>query len=443
MRPIPSYRQIWEVAYPIILSLIAQNVVNVTDTAFLGRLGEIPLGASAIGGLFYVSMFMLGFGFATGVQILVGRFNGRGTYANIGQVVIQGFYSLLLFAFLLIAVYHLAGEWLINLTLKSEYIHQATSDFLRYRIWGLIPAFINVNFRAFYVGITRTRILSLASFLMAALNVVLDYALIFGHWGLPALGIGGAAIASVMAETSSALFFLIYTYLTCDHHKYGLRLDFKLQLSVTRQTLNLSVWVMLQNFVSLAGWLAFFMMVEKTGEINLAASNVIRSLYLVMMIPIWGFSTAVNTLVSNSMGANGDKYVTAIIGKVALMSTVLLLMVSLLTLTIPVPMLRIYTPDPLIIAAARPVMYLISGVLPLFSISIMLFSGVTGTANTRINMLIEFTAIFLYLLATYFLAIAWKKPLILIWSVEYLYFIILGGLSLLYLYSGHWKKVNI
>lgn len=443
MKPIPSYRQIWEVAYPIILSLIAQNVVNVTDTAFLGRLGEIPLGASAIGGLFYVSLFMLGFGFATGIQILVGRHNGRGTYSRIGQVVIQGFHALLLFALFLIAFYHVAGKWLINLTLKSDFINQATSDFLTYRIWGLIPAFINVNFRAFYVGITRTRILSLASFLMAGLNVVLDYALIFGHWGLPALGISGAAIASVIAETTSALFFIIFTYLKCDHRKYKLVPNIRPQFSVIRQTLDLSVWVMLQNFVSLAGWLAFFMMIEKTGEINLAASNVIRSLYLVMMIPIWGFSTAVNTLVSNSMGAYGDRYVTAIIGKVAFMSTLLLLFVSLLTLTIPVPMLRIYTPDPVIIEAARPVMYLISGVLPLFSVSITLFSGVTGTANTRISMLIEFSAILLYLLATYFLAIEWQKSLTAIWSVEYLYFIILGGLSLIYLRSGHWKKVNI
>lgn len=106
-------------------------------------------------------------------------------------------------------------------------------------------------------------------------------------------------------------------------------------------------------------------------------------------------------------------------------------------------MLRIYTPDPEIIKAARPVMYLISGVLPLFSISIMLFNGVTGTANTRISMLIEFSAIVIYLWAAYCLAIVWEKSLTIIWSVEYLYFIVLGGLSLIYLRSGHWKKIKI
>ena len=72
-----TYNNIWQISYPIILSLVAQNVVNVTDTAFLGRVGEVELGASAIGGLFYISIFMLGFGFGTGAQILIARRNGE------------------------------------------------------------------------------------------------------------------------------------------------------------------------------------------------------------------------------------------------------------------------------------------------------------------------------------------------------------------------------
>lgn len=355
----------------------------------------------------------------------------------------QGFFALLTFALILITFYQLTGIQIIQYTVKSKSVSQATTEFLQYRIWGLIPAFINVNFRAFLVGITRTRVLSLASFLMAGLNVILDYTLIFGHWGLPALGIGGAAIASVISESASTLFFIIFILLHCDYTKYGLKLFIKPQWQMIRSTLSLSVWVMLQNFLSLAGWLVFFMIVEKTGEINLAASNVIRSLYLVMMIPIWALSTAVNTLVSNSMGAHGPRYVTRIIKKVAFMCTVVLSPVSLLAMLFPVSFLQFYTPDPTIIEAAHPVMYLISGVLPLFSISIILFSGVTGTANTQISMIIEFSAIFLYLLATYLLAIVWKQSLFAIWTVEYLYFIILGGLSWLYLQSGHWKKINI
>ena len=77
MEKLPSNKYIWEISYPIILGMLAQNVINVTDTAFLGRVGEVELGASAIGGLFYVVIFMLGLGFGTGAQILMARRNGE------------------------------------------------------------------------------------------------------------------------------------------------------------------------------------------------------------------------------------------------------------------------------------------------------------------------------------------------------------------------------
>ncbi len=79
-------RNIWDVSYPIFLSLLAQNVINVTDTAFLGRVGEVELGASAMGGLYYICAFTIAFGFSTGSQIVIGRRNGEGRYDQIGPV---------------------------------------------------------------------------------------------------------------------------------------------------------------------------------------------------------------------------------------------------------------------------------------------------------------------------------------------------------------------
>ncbi|MFA5418055.1 MAG: MATE family efflux transporter, partial [Bacteroidales bacterium] len=71
MKTVISYNRIWQVAYPIILGSIAQNLIVFTDTAFLGRVGDIALGASALGGLFYLAVVMLGFGFGTGIQIII------------------------------------------------------------------------------------------------------------------------------------------------------------------------------------------------------------------------------------------------------------------------------------------------------------------------------------------------------------------------------------
>lgn len=98
-------RKIWNVSYPIFLSLLAQNVINVTDTAFLGRVGEVELGASAMGGLYYICAFTIAFGFSTGSQIVIGRRNGEGRYGQIGPVMIQGVFFLLSLAAILFSFF--------------------------------------------------------------------------------------------------------------------------------------------------------------------------------------------------------------------------------------------------------------------------------------------------------------------------------------------------
>ena len=75
-------KEIWNVSYPIFLGLLAQNIINVTDTAFLGRVGEVELGASAMGGLFYICVFTIAFGFSVGSQILIARRNGELRYKD-------------------------------------------------------------------------------------------------------------------------------------------------------------------------------------------------------------------------------------------------------------------------------------------------------------------------------------------------------------------------
>ena len=79
-----SYKQIWFIAYPILISLVMEQLIGMTDTAFMGRVGEVELGASAIAGVYYMTFYMIAFGFSLGAQIIMGRRNGEGNYAKIG-----------------------------------------------------------------------------------------------------------------------------------------------------------------------------------------------------------------------------------------------------------------------------------------------------------------------------------------------------------------------
>lgn len=83
-----SYKRILAIALPILVSVLMEQLIGMTDTAYLGRVGEVELGAAALGGIAYTVVFMLGLGFSIGVQIIIGRRNGEGAYTTIGSVFI-------------------------------------------------------------------------------------------------------------------------------------------------------------------------------------------------------------------------------------------------------------------------------------------------------------------------------------------------------------------
>lgn len=439
----PKYRDIWRVSYPIFLSLLAQNLIVVVDTAFLGRVGEVELGAAAIGGLFYVSLYIIGFGFGVGVQILVGRRNGEGRPDLIGSILDHAFYFMLVLAAVLLLFSRFFSASLLGNILQSKAVFEASKEYLDVRIWGLFFAFINITFRAFYIGIIRTRLLIFSALIMAVVNITFDYLLIFGHGGFPVMGIRGAALASVMAEFASAVFFTGMTLLTRKHRLYRLFRFLSPSLHQIGSILRVAVFMMLQVFLSVAGWFAFFLIIERTGERALAVSNIIRSLYMILTIPIWSLGAATNSLVSNTIGAGRSADVIPVIRMIAGISLLSMLAVITASLLFTNDILSLYSEDLGLIRDSRAPFHVILGVMVIFSVAIVLFNGVAGTANTHIALFIETLAIILYLFLAWILAVRFDQPVSIIWSSEYLYFTLLGVLSLAYLRRGKWKERRI
>lgn len=436
-------KQIWSVSYPILLSLLAQNVINVTDTAFLGRVSEVALGASAMGGLFYICIFTIAFGFSTGSQIVIARRNGEGRYTDVGPVMIQGVLFLLALAVILFGFSRAFGGDIMHLLVSSPTIFDATMEFLDWRVFGFFFSFINVMFRALYIGITRTKVLTINAVVMALVNVVLDYALIFGHFGLPAMGIKGAAIASVIAEASSILFFLIYTYATVDLKKYGLNHLRSFDLSLLMRILSISCFTMLQYFLAMATWFLFFVAVERLGQRQLAIANIVRSIYIVMLIPVNSLSTTANSLVSNAIGAGGIDQVTKLIGKIARFSFIIMLILVGFAALFPHAMLSIYTNDTALIAESVPSLYVICIAMLIASVANVVFNGVSGTGNTQAALMLETITIVFYGSYIIFIGIWLKAPVEWCFTIEILYYAMLLLTSYIYFKKAKWQNKKI
>ena len=443
MQLVPSYKKIWQISFPIFLSMLAQNIIIVIDTAFLGRVGETELGASAIGGLFYLCLFIIGFGFGIGSQIIIGRRNGEGNFKNIGELFDHSFLFLILLAVLFFSITKFTYANILERVLHSPDIFQAGKDYIDIRLWGILFAYINTAFRAFYIGITKTKFISYSAAIMALVNIVLDYVLIFGLYGFPEMGIKGAALASVIAEGASVVFFVIITFRKVDLDKYLLFRFSPIRWQTIKSILNVAVFIMLQYFISVLSWFSFFLIIEQTGERPIAVSNIIRSLYMILTIPIWGLGAATNTIVSNMMGENKIDAIIPTIIRITKISFFSILGVIAVTYLFAYEMISFYTNNASLTNDTMGPLYVILGVLVVFSISIIIFNGVAGTANTQISLVIEIIAILIYLALAWYFAIYLKLATKYIWSAEYAYFIILGLLSVLYFRKGTWMKKEI
>ncbi|WP_304330665.1 MATE family efflux transporter [Phocaeicola plebeius] len=436
-------KEIWRVTYPIFLGLLAQNVINVTDTAFLGRVGEVALGAAAMGGLLYICVYTIAFGFSVGSQILIARRNGEGNYRAVGPIMWQGTaFSFGMAVCLLILMYFSAAP-LIRLLITSDSIYGATYEFFTWRIWGFLFAFVNVMFRGLYIGITRTKVLTMNAVVMALVNVVLDYALVFGELGLPEMGVRGAALASVIAEASSLLFFLLYTYYKVDLKKYGLNRFGQFDLSMVLRILRISCFTMVQYFLAMAIWFVFFMALERLGQRQLAVANIVRSVYVVLLIPVQALSTTANTLVSNLIGAGGSSGVVTLLHKISRMSFLIMVVCVGLCVAFPGSILSVYTNEEALLLESVSALYVVCGAMLIASLANVYFNGISGTGNTQAALVLEVFVQVFYALYIIVVGMVIQAPVDVCFTTEVIYYVLMLGSSLIYLKKAKWQNKKI
>lgn len=414
-----------------------------TDTAFLGRVGEVALGAAAMGGLLYICVYTIAFGFSVGSQILIARRNGEGNYRAVGPIMWQGTaFSFGMAVCLLILMYFSAAP-LIRLLITSDSIYGATYEFFTWRIWGFLFAFVNVMFRGLYIGITRTKVLTMNAVVMALVNVVLDYALVFGELGLPEMGVRGAALASVIAEASSLIFFLLYTYYKVDLKKYGLNRFGQFDLSMVLRILRISCFTMVQYFLAMAIWFVFFMALERLGQRQLAVANIVRSVYVVLLIPVQALSTTANTLVSNLIGAGGSSGVVTLLHKISWMSFLIMVVCVGLCVAFPGSILSVYTNEEALLVESVSALYVVCGAMLIASLANVYFNGISGTGNTQAALVLEIFVQVFYALYIIVVGMVIQAPVDVCFTTEVIYYVLMLGSSLIYLKKAKWQNKKI
>lgn len=439
----PGYKSIWGISFPIIIAGFSETVVDVTDTIFLAHYGITELAAVGLAATIFGVTLFLTLGLVDGMQIVIARRAGEERLTAIGEVFNQGLYLLTLAALAMILFILFIVPLITVDLLASENIHKEVNAYLQITAYALLFQSFNLAYSAFYVGISRTKVLIAATAILAVVNIVLDYALIFGNLGFVEMGIEGAAVASLSAEIAA------FVYLTADviwrgyNRSYNMLRFTKWKNTLSKRLISISTPISLEALVDMTKWFLFFIIIERLGEQELAMASIIFSCYAMLLITTDSFSESVCSMVSNLIGQQKVQQLTLLIRRTIILSYATVFPMLILTLLFPEYILAIFTTDVEMVAASiNSLMVIVLAVL----IAVpgeAYYSAIVGTGDTRAVLIIQIIITFFMLTFAYIAAFVLQLELEYIWLAEVFGWLVCLSLSWALFSSGFWQRLKI
>jgi putative MATE family efflux protein len=435
-----STRQIVKIALPISLAILVPQINFITNNIFLGNYSQHALAVASITGVYYLIFAMIGYGLNSGLQTLISRRAGENRPEEIGKIFGQG-----VFISLIIAAVGILLTWFVAPLILKQVIHEPSIardaiNFLRIRIWGLPFLYIYQMRNALLVGTNNSRYLVSGTLAETLANILFDWIFIFGRFGFPEMGLNGAAVASIIAEFTGMFVIFVVIHYKGISQRFSLFKHFNWDSRNAKLILSISLPLIFQLAISLISWEFFYILIEHHGQTALAVSNVMRNIFGLIGCITWALASTTSAMVSNIVGqGKGDK-VRELIWKIIKISTGLSSIVAILINLFPGPILSIYGQDEAFIAAAMPVVRVVTGAMVLMSFSVIWVNAITGTGNSRVTLLIEFITIILYCIFVYLVLEKYFLSITIGWMSEWLYWLSMFFFSWLYMRTGKWKN---
>jgi MATE family multidrug resistance protein len=373
-------RRIFGLALPIIGGMLSQNVLNLVDTGMVGTLGDAALAGVGLGGFanFLLSAFILGL--SAGVQAMAARRVGEGRLSETAIPLNGG---------LLLALV-LAVPWSAALIVFApEYFPLLTGDvavveqgvpYLRARLFAMFAMGMNFAFRGYWNAVDKSILYMRTLITMHLLNIFLNWVLIFGNLGAPALGAEGAGVASAIATVFGAASYFVLG------RSYARDAGFLRGLP-TRETMTtmvrLSAPAGLQQFFFASGMTVFLMLVARMGTPELAATKVIIDLMLVAILPGIGFGLAAASLAGQALGRGDPQDAKQWGWDVTKMAVLVVGALSVPAVLAPEALLGAFIHEPATLELAKNPLRLMGAFLFLDAVGMVLMNALIGAGDTK------------------------------------------------------------
>ena len=444
-------RDVLRIALPLILSTSAFTLQMFIDRVFLMWYGSEAMSAAAYGGILSFTFYSLFLGTATYVNTFVAQYEGSGQKQRVGASVWQGIYFSIGAGFLMFFVSFLAWP-LVKLAGHDPIVQPHEAVYFRILCFGATFSLVSSTLSCFYTGRGKTWTVMWVNIAATIVNIILDYGLIFGNFGLPRLGIAGAAIATV---ASGAFTFLVYIKLFFQHEYrevYGSlskwRFDKELFLRQMYYGLPSGVQFMLDIF----GFTLFITFVGRISALCLAASSMAFQINSLSFLPMIGFSIAVSTLVGQALGKDNPELAQRSAWSASVITLFYMTVIACGYLFVPDLFMYPFSAqaDAVEFAALRPIvknLLCFVAVYCVFDTGNLIFSAaLKGAGDTRYVMKVSVALNWLIMVVPSYLAIRFVEGvngLYIAWGGLASYVSILAVVFLLRFLGGKWKKMRV
>ncbi len=417
LRYASHYRTTIALAVPVMFTQIGHMIVQITDNIMVGRIGTVPLAASSFGHNVFIAGLLFCIGFSAAMTPFVGAASGKGDIREAASWLKNGFIANVLMGLLVTSVMLVVGFFLENMGQKPE-VARLARPFYFLMIFSIPPVMLFQSLKQFSEGIGNTRVAAIITVQEIIINIGLNYVLINGKLGFPALGITGSGIATLVARCSMITTFALIFRWSKFYAPYraALREVQVDRVSVIRY-IRLGVPLGGQTILEVAAFAMGAIMMGWLGAIELAAHQIAMGAAALTFMGATGISAAATIRVSQFYGA-GDRANMRSAGFAA--SHVVLAYMSLTALAFV--LLRFWIPtvyitDPAVIAMAASLL-MIAALFQLFDgIQTVMLGTLRALADAKVPTIIAFVAYILVSLPiSYMAAFVWQWREIGIWT---------------------------
>ena len=344
-------------ALPMLLAQVAQVGIGFVDTVMAGGAGKEDLAAVALGSSAFATVYITFIGIMTALNPMIAQLDGAGKTAEVAETGRQGLWFGLALGvagmLLLWAVIVPFQNWLE----LSDYVESMMADYMFFTGLAMPAAMMHRALHAYASSLNRPRVIMLVSFAAFALNVPLNYAFVYGKFGMPALGGAGCGVATAMVFWFSAAALWLYIAKQTYFRRYGLTDRFsKPDRAAFMQIWKLGAPIGLSYFLEASAFTSIVFLVARLGENYVAAQQVVISLTsIIYMIP-QSVGAAATVRVGYSLGRREFQRARYISGVSLLLGLALACLTAVLLVLLRTPLAAIYTDDAAVIQIAATVL---------------------------------------------------------------------------------------